>query len=243
MKSQFYKVLLTFILVFFTFGAAKSQFKIDVYGGMAVNPIDQPYLLSFGHSPYFQYHNFFIQYSFDININQRNVKAFNAVNANFGYRFNIKENPLDLSLFYCYKPVSSILNINNTGVKLTYELKKWFFALGNNFNIYKYNDNAAELYGTNENDVLVEAANLMYSVKYNFREKGYNLNGYINLSNFETYIIEQEINPMLNLGVTYFKNDNWPTVYLDFWYQTAGLNNIRVNYFGYFFRLGAKWEI
>jgi hypothetical protein len=243
MKSLIYKVLLTFILVVFTFGAAKSQLKIDVYGGMAVNPVDHPYLLSFGHSPYFMYKNVFAQYSLELNINKRDEKAFNAINTNIGYRFSINENPLDLSLFYCYKPVSTIWNINHTGIKLTYSLKKWFFALGNNFNIYRYKKNAVEVYEITDNHYLLESPNLMYSIKYNFREKGNGLNGYINVSNFETYIIQHEINPMLNVGIIYSKNENWPSIYTDFWYQTAGLNNIRVNYFGFFFRIGASWEI
>lgn len=178
-----------------------------------------------------------------LNINQRDVKAFNAFSGNVGYRFNIKNKPLDLSLFYCYKPVSSILNINNTGIKLTYAIKKWVFALGNNFIIYRFKKNAAETFGITDNKYLVESANIMYSVKYYLREQGNNWNAYINISNYEIYIIEQEINPMLNLGFTYLRNEKWPRLYTDFWYQTAGLSNIRVNYFGYFFRIGASWEI
>lgn len=237
------KYLLTLLLFFFNFGVVKSQFKVDVYGGMAVNPIDQPYLITLGHSPSFMYENFFAQYSLDLNINQRDVKTFNAVSVSVGYSFDIKNSHLGLSLFYCYKPVSHILNINNTGIKLIYAFKKWFFALGNNLNIYRFNKNAAEIYGITDDQYLVESANIMYSIKYYFREEGYDWNAYINISNYDIYIIEQEINPMLNVGITYLRNEKWPTFYVDFWYQTAGLNNIRVNYFGYFYRIGALWEI
>jgi hypothetical protein len=74
-------------------------------------------------------------------------------------------------------------------------------------------------------------------------EQGNPWNIYLNLSNFERFIIEQEINPMLNLGFTWQKEQNAPKLFADIWYQTAGFNNIRVNYFGWFFRTGVKWEI
>jgi hypothetical protein len=48
---------------------------------------------------------------------------------------------------------------------------------------------------------------------------------------------------MFNLGFIWQKNNNYPEIYVDYCYQSAGLNNIRVNYFGWILRIGAKWEI
>jgi hypothetical protein len=83
----------------------------------------------------------------------------------------------------------------------------------------------------------------MYSVKYYFWQTSNPWNLYLNITNFERFIIEQEMNPMLNMGLIWQKNDKWPQIFVDYWYQTAGLNNIRVNYFGWLLRTGVKWEI
>ncbi len=234
-----------FLTILFVYAASylSAQFKIELFTGVAVNPIDQPFLASAGFSPGFQYKRFAIDYSMDFNINKREQKVINAVSTNLGYKFKILENNSALYLFYCNKPVSQMMKINNMGLKLDFNLKKWAFTLGNNFNFYKFSDNAVEVYNITDNHYLLEAANLMYSIRYNFMDQGNPWNVYLNLSNFERYIIEQEINPMLNLGFTWQKEQAAPKLFADLWYQTAGFNNIRVNYFGWFFRTGIKWEI
>ncbi len=238
-----YVFFLYFLICSFCVTTVQAQFKIDVFAGVSSNPVDNPPLITIGHSPQFEYHNFFVSYAMDVNLNNRDKKIINAFSTGLGYKFAVKNHPLKTSLFYCYKPVSNILNVNNAGLKIDYTVRKWYFALGNNFNFYKFNNNAAEIYGITDNDVLVEAANLMYSVKYHLREIGSDWNLFINLTNFELFIIEQETNPMLDLGFTYKRRENSPKFFADLWYQTAGFNNIRVNYFGVFFRTGVSWEI
>ncbi|MDD3741500.1 MAG: hypothetical protein PHH30_09680 [Bacteroidales bacterium] len=237
-------------IVFFLFASfclisfsAKAQFKIEVFTGIAVNPVDRPCLISAGLSPGYEYKNFSMDYAMDFNINHRDNKAINAFATNLAYKINVKNNPLKFSLFYCNKPVSHMLIIHNTGLKINYSLKKWEFILGNNFNIYRFTDNAVEIYGIDDNQYLIEAANIMYSVKYFFMQNANPWNVYFNLTNFEKFIIEQETNPMFNLGFIWQKNNNYPEIYVDYCYQSAGLNNIRVNYFGWILRIGAKWEI
>ncbi len=235
--------LLTFIFAAFFIPRASGQFKIDAFAGIASNPVDNPALITIGHSPQFEYNRFSVYYAMDFNLTNRDKKVINDFSAGFAYKFLIKNRTLKTSLFYCYKPVSSILNVNNAGLKVDFATAKWNFVLGNNFNFYKFNQNAADAYGITDNRVLVEAANIMYSIKYNFREIGSLWNVYLNLTNFEMFIIEQEINPMLDLGFNWKPKEKCPTIFADLWYQTAGFNNIRVNYFGVFFRTGLSWEI
>ena len=223
--------------------SGKAQFKIEVFSGIAVNPVDQPCLISAGFSPGYEYKNFSIDYAMDFNINHRDTKVINAFASSIAYKINLNNIPLKFNLFYCNKPVSQILNIHNTGLKMNYILKKWDFTLGNNFNIYRFTDDAVKIYEIVDNRYLVESANIMYSIKYFIMQKGNPWNLYINLTNFERFIIEQETNPMLNLGFIWQKNDNWPQIFVDYWYQSAGFNNIRVNYFGWLLRTGVKWEI
>jgi hypothetical protein len=234
--------VLTILFVVFT-SSLSAQFKIELFSGVAVNPVDQPFLATAGFSPGYEYKGFLIDYAMDFNINNRAHKVINAFSGNLAYEFSMFKNLAKINLFYCNKPISQMMIINNTGLKLDYRLRKWAFSLGNNFNIYKFNDNAVEVYGITDNHYLLEAANLMYSVKYNVMEEGNPWNVFVNLTNFEKFIIEQEINPMLNLGFTWQKDQIAPQLFTDFWYQTAGFNNIRVNYFGWFIRIGIKWEI
>lgn len=238
-----YAFILTIIIAIFGISDVSAQFKIDAFAGVASNPVDNPALITIGHSPQFEYRQFFVYYAMDFNLTNRDKKLINDFSTGVGYKFIVKNNFLKTSMFYCYKPVSSILSVNNAGLKIDYTTKKWNFVLGNNFNFYKFNQNAADVYGITDNQVLVEAANLMYSVKYHFREIGSEWNAYLNLTNFEMFIIEQEMNPMLDLGFNWKPNNKFPLIFADLWYQTAGLFNIRVNYFGVFFRTGLSWEI
>lgn len=234
--------LITF-LVIFNPTVSSAQFKIDVFTGIATNPVDDPVLWSIGHSPEFAYKKFSISYALDINLNKRDEKIINAFSSSLAYTFTVAKNPLKASIIYRYTPVSTILNIQKAGILLDYQIGKWAFGLGNNFNIYRYNKNAVEVYDITDNPYLVESANLMYAVKYSFRDIDSPWNLYLNLSNYELFLIEQEINPMLNLGFTYKHKENSPTFFADVWYQTAGFFNIRVNYYGMFFRTGVSWEI
>jgi len=220
-----------------------AQFKIDVFSSIAVNPIERPCLITAGFTPGYEYKGLSLDYSMDININHRETKVINAFAASMSYKFNIKNNPLKISVFYCNKPISQMLQIHNTGLKFKYEVKKWEFTLGNNFNIYRFTNDAADTYNINDNQYLVESANIMYSVKYYIMQPLSLYNFYINLTNFELFIIEQETNPMLNVGFIWKKNNNWPKVFVDYWYQSAGFNNIRVNYFGWLTRIGVQWDI
>lgn len=242
---KFFK-LITIVLISgmsLTVHSVYAQFKIDVFSGIAVNPIDRPCMISAGFSPGYVYKNFAIDYALDINLNHRDKKVLNAFATSLSYKLNLCSNPLKFSLFYCNKPVSQMLNIHNTGLKINYIVKRWDFTLGNNFNIYKFTNNVAETYNIADNRYLVESPNIMYSVKYFIMQPGNVWNLYINISNFEIFIVEQEINPMFNVGFIWKKNSNWPQFFIDHWYQTAGLNNIRVNYFGWFTRIGVHWEI
>ena len=219
------------------------QFKIEVFSGMTVNPVEQPFLASVGFSPGIEIGKFSFEYALDLNINKRNQKAINAFVLNTSYQIVIDDNPLKFSLFYLHKPISQMLNIHNTGCFANYKFKKWEFLLGNNLNIYKFTNNAVDVYNILDNETLVEAFNLIYTLKYYLFKKGNAWNTYFNLSNFDKFVIEQEINPMINLGACYQKNLDTPSFYLDLWYQSAGFNNIRVNYFGFFYRIGVLWEI
>jgi len=234
--------LITF-LVIFNPTVSSAQFKIDVFTGISTNPVDDPFVWSIGHSPGYSFKNFSVNYALDINLNKRVEKNINAFSSALAYTFTVAKNPLKTSLIYRYKPVSTILNIQKAGILLDYQIGKWAFGLGNNFNIYRYNQNAVIVYHISDNPYLVEAANLMYAVKYSFRDIGSQWNMFLNLSNYEMFLIEQEINPMLNLGFTYKHKEDSPKFFADLWYQSAGFFNIRVNYYGLFFRTGVSWEI
>lgn len=238
------KLYIILILFFcFNFSDTYAQFKLDLYSGMSLNQVEQPALYRLGHSPYFENKNIFAFYNLDLNLNKRNEKAINSLWLNFGYNFNIKEKPLKLSLFYMYKPVSHILNSQNMGLILNYSISKWEFSLGNNTNIYSYLKKAQNTFEITENTRLINALNMMYSIKYLFLNKDKTWNIYLNLSNFNNILIDKEINPMLNFGSYYKFQDKKIKIFMDLWYQQAGLCNIRVNYYGFLLNLGLTWEI
>jgi len=64
----------------------------------------------------------------------------------------------------------------------------------------------------------------------------------LRITNFDTFTILQETNPMILAKLSYKINSKLQ-FYTDLCYMQAGLLNMRVNYFGYYLRGGVLWQI
>ncbi|MPN43310.1 hypothetical protein SDC9_190869 [bioreactor metagenome] len=62
------------------------------------------------------------------------------------------------------------------------------------------------------------------------------------ITNYDTFIIQQETNPMIIIKLDYQLSQS-TKLNLGVGYLQSGLMNIRVNYFGYFIRGGVQWEL
>lgn len=237
------RLILIFIFIIVNYFCAFSQFKAGTFVGGGTNPLENPLFLSSGVYAYAKYHGFSADYAIDINLTNRDVRAFNAIKTSLNYENCIKSSNYKIGFVYLFRPSTQLITEQNFALQIDYRLKKWEFRLGNNFRAYKFRKGSDEYLSSSENAVLWESLNLMYMVRYYISAKNHPIGGYVSITNFDWFIIEQETNPFLNIGAYFKFEDAGLNLFMDYNYQTAGFNNIRVNYFGMFFRTGVIWEI
>lgn len=245
MKIVSRRWLITIIIVLFSLlpVVTNAQFKFEAFTTVGKNYTNTHHFVNIGQFSQFTYKSFELNYSIDFNLLDRDLKSINGFTGSIGYIMFPEKTKLKVNLFYNFRPVSSILNDRNWGLKFMHSVRHWDFELGNNIRSYKFSSDYIDAMGFSEHESIIkESWNLMYSIKYNLKGEDWKWNVYLNLTNFERFIIEQEINPMLDLGFTYSLNEGQTKLFADLWYQTAGFNNIRVNYFGYFTRIGILWQ-
>ena len=170
-------------------------------------------------------------------------KNFAGYSLKATHGFTLLKQSFAISGFYLWEPFSTELREINWGVILTCDLPHFQLALGNNYRTYRFGKAYIP-----SNEVMsgkyriVEPGNLIYLFQYllNKKEEPWNLT--ISLTNNDYFIIEQETNPIVIVKGVYRINENIGS-FLDLGYKSAGLLNLKVNHFGYFFRLGIKWNI
>lgn len=153
------------------------------------------------------------------------------------------KNKLKLAGLYLWKPFSDELREVNWGFTVTWLPGHFKFVLGNNHRTYKYSVKSSYLNElSRESSRITEPWNLVYEVRYalNNDEKPWNVA--FALANFDYFLINQETNPMFHLRATYSILSHTDVI-MDIWYKNAGMFNMKVNHFGYSFRLGLQWEI
>lgn len=154
----------------------------------------------------------------------------------------IRTLPFKVTGFFVATPFSDILRETNWGLTAGMQRNQWFFLLGTNFRTYAYNKKAIDRYGLEGNTRLHEKWNLMYTVRYCLKPADHLWNLSLAFTNTDHFLIHQETNPMLQLRGTYSSDPRF-RLFLEAWYQQAGLFNINIHYFGFFIRPGIVWYI
>jgi hypothetical protein len=242
------KTIITYALIIVSgvFSITIAQIDLKTFATVGTNPVDNPVFSNVGIYTQTYYKRFYFTYAFDLNLTQREVRPFQAIYSSLVYQWQIKENALLLEVNLLYKPSTELVREFNWGVMAKYNTKKWEFDLGTNFKRFNLNKDFSEELSDNSIDVLKERPGMTYCIKYFLLDrsddsKNYNVN--FMLTNFDWFIIEQETNPFVGAGFYYDFNDTDLSVFSHLFYQAAGFNNIRVNYFGLYFRAGLTWEI
>jgi hypothetical protein len=166
--------------------------------------------------------------------------VFNALKIDVSKDFRVKEKPVTGHIFYQWKPFSAILHEHNAGIILHHRSNKFGYDIGLNTRIFKLPNAYAELNGYDQVSIW-EPINLMYKITY-YQPIDKKWDFKASVTNFDTFLIQQETNPMLitNFG---YQLSGTSKLYMDLGYLQAGLMNIRVNYFGYFIRGGIQWRL
>ena len=171
---------------------------------------------------------------------EKNLAAFSLLGE---HRFIFLQQSFNITGLYLWKPFSSELRETNWGIVLNLELSHFRFSLGNNYRTYRF---SREYIRLNEdiadNSRIVEPLNLIYTFQYNLKKREEKWNLMFSVTNCDYFIIEQETNPMVIFKGCYQINDNIQS-FIDIGYKGVGFFNIKVDRFGYFLRLGMKWNI
>ena len=173
-----------------------------------------------------------------------NLRHFSGAYINAERKFNLKSFPLSVTGFYLLNPFSSDMNEINWGLQLMWHNEHVQIRLGNNFRVYRFNKQAIDAYGfpANADTKIREPWNLMYAFTYSLKpaDHQWNLSG--TLCNYDHFLILQETNPMVNMKVSLRVSDQC-SIYAEWWYRSAGLLNMHVNYYGTFLRIGGVWKL
>ncbi len=158
-------------------------------------------------------------------------------------KFSFLKQSFAVSGLYLWVPFSAELRETNLCIILNYSLPHFQFTLGNNYRTYRFSKTFIQSDKNASGDYrITEPGNFLYTIQYrvNRKEKLWNL--MFSVTNNDYFIIEQETNPLVLLKGAYQFRGNL-TSFMDFGYKGAGLLCIKTVYFGYYLRLGMKWDI
>lgn len=159
------------------------------------------------------------------------------------YVFRVIDRPLTLKAKYLWKPISDEIREMNLAMAVDYALEHWYFLLGNNYRRYGLRSSYRKSHGYDRSEsTITEPWNLMYAVSYQVFASGHKWNLSGTVTNIDYFHMAQETNPMFKLKGTY-KPKSRLDLFVESWYKNAGLFNIQVNYYGFFFRFGVEWNI
>lgn len=217
----------------------KSQFSSTIAVESGENYASSGYYGNINGGVSYQFQDWQIATAAGITLSRAKENVLNALKFDVLRDFTIKEIPFKAEVFYQWRPYSGRLHEHDAGLLLHYNPKRFELQLGANTRIYKIPNSYASVNHYTEQTVW-EIFNLMYKASYNQAlSEQFNLK--FTATNFDVFNIQQETNPMLimSLGYALLKHAK---LALDIGYLQAGLFNMRVNYFGYFTRLGFQYD-
>jgi hypothetical protein len=161
---------------------------------------------------------------------------------NYTKRFSIKSFPLDAKSFFMYSRFSDRMYETDLGFLAFTERQHWTFKLGTSFRTFGLTKKAVEEYAVTNDSKIRENFNTMYSVSGYLKPQNNIWNIGITMTNFDSFIILQETNPMFYIETRYRPIETI-TLFIDAAYMNAGALNLSVNPFGYYFKTGIQWNI
>jgi hypothetical protein len=172
-----------------------------------------------------------------------NGNGFAAWFINTKADFKIKKAKFEGGLFYRHIPFSKFAREHNWGLWLGFNSKHFTMKVGNNFHTYKITSKGMEEFGlTKDDDMKIsEPRNLMYDFTYMVKPLDHPWNLMFGITDYDHFLIQQETNPMIRARFEHLVHGL--RLYGELRYQTAGLLNLQVNYFGINLRTGVLWQL
>lgn len=183
-------------------------------------------------------------YSFDSHIQIDIINPQQRVLSGFllaGSRDSIFQKfPINISAQYLLNPFSETLRESNFSFIASKSTKGFSYALGINFKTFAFTKQAAEDYNIEERRYH-ENWGLLYSLGYTYRPKQYDWDISLVFTNWDTFLINQDMNPYLRLiGQYHFDKIK---LFTEANYIKSGVFNGSSNYFGYYINTGIIWYV
>jgi len=183
-----------------------------------------------------------IETGFQIDLKNNSHPLFSGYNINASREHSFRGYLFHMQGFYTRTSSSEILRETNWGALLDMRHKRFEMAIGTNFRTYAFKSGAISEYSIKrEASKFHENFNMMYSIGYSLKPADDGWNAGLAITNFDSFIIEQGVNPAVRLRGLY-KPGRQVCLYAEAWYLTAGFLNMSMNHFGFLLKTGISWN-
>jgi hypothetical protein len=180
---------------------------------------------------------------FQTNLKNNLKTGFSGYRISASRNMALKDIAFELNGFFMQTLPSEILTETNWGALIQMSHNRFEMTIGTNFRTYSLRQKTVIGYesGSTRNKIH-EVYNLIYSFCYYLKPADEKWNMGLSVTNIDYFSINQETNPVLNLKSMY-KISSPVTINVQASYKSAGVTNLELNYFGFFFRTGIVWNI
>ncbi len=247
LSRKFYclRYLLSFLIATLLYSnSASGQINLQTHYDIGINQVSEGRWSNLSLLTSLKTNKYSIASGLSLYMSNRNEKVLNAYFLSASRKTRVFSLPIGIEVSYRHIPFSKDMRDINWCLIFSYSWKHYKLNIGNNYRIFKYSNKAEKRFGFSEkkNTRIREPWNIMYSFTYFIKPIGNKWNVSASIRNFDYLQIQQETNPMIKFNYSYRTAANI-TLFTELWYQSAGLMNIRVNYFGIKYRIGLIWKI
>jgi hypothetical protein len=220
-----------------------AQPGISIYSDVGSNNVSNGIFIKSAALGFYKYGKNNFETGIQTNLKNNNKNGFSGYTIGASRNMAIKDISFRLKGFFTLTIPSETLSETNYGALMGMRHKRFEMSIGANFRTYNLRQTAVNRYEIdNTHTQIHESPNLMYSFGYNIKPTDETWNLGLSVTNIDHFNINQETNPVVNLNGTY-KISPPVTLYIQACYKSAGVTNLVLNYFGYFFRTGIIWNI
>jgi len=126
----------------------------------------------------------------------------------------------------------------NIGIIFGHQWKHIDAQLG--FNVRLYSIDPVQV-DPSKDHTIWEYRNFVYRGMYWVMDRRSDWNLGAGFTNYDWFIIQQETNPALRFAGFYYLNEELKLM-AEWWMQPSGMLNLHADLYGYFFRIGVKWQ-
>jgi hypothetical protein len=232
---------INFMLIFSA--AVTAQPGVSIYTDLGSNNVSNGIFIKSAALGFYKYGKNKFEAGFQTNLKNNNKNGFSGYTISASRNISIKDISFGLKGFFTLTLPSEILSETNWGALIEMRHRHFEMSMGTNFRTYNLRQNAVTRYEIDNTQTKIhEVYNLMYSFCYYLKPVDENWNIGLSVTNIDYFNINQETNPVINLKGMY-KISSPVALYMQATYKSAGVTNLELNYFGFFFRTGIIWNI